>query len=360
MSAVEEARAPQAGSLADGGLFDHAEAWERISPDPFSGPHWYQLWLAHYGQEVRWRPAAAWANGRLHAVAPFVELEERRFGVPLRVLALAGNLYSPVTTIAFDREQGPGPQCTAMLDEALARPWDVLRIPHLPEETGAAAVVRSHLRSRGIPYEERDAEANWYLPVTTGADDYLAGLHKFSPSYIRRRERKLSERGSLSLDIVTGGPGLEDAIREYYRVYSASWKKPEPDATFHGDLATLAAGLGWLRVGLLRVDGQAVAAQLWLVRNRVAYIVKLAYDEAYSGFSPGAVLTAFLMRHVIDEDCVREVDYLRGDEPYKKDWMTGRRTRRRIVAFNTRTVRGRCLLLATRYLRPLLRRRPDG
>jgi CelD/BcsL family acetyltransferase involved in cellulose biosynthesis len=53
------------------------------------------------------------------------------------------------------------------------------------------------------------------------------------------------------------------------------------------------------------------------------------------------------MEHVIDRDKVSVVDYLTGDDGYKKDWMTHRRERWGIVAFNPRSLRG--LLRAARH-----------
>lgn len=51
------------------------------------------------------------------------------------------------------------------------------------------------------------------------------------------------------------------------------------------------------------------------------------------------------MEHVIDVDRVREVDYLTGDDAYKKDWMSHRRERWGIIAMNPRTPHG--LITAT-------------
>ncbi len=82
------------------------------------------------------------------------------------------------------------------------------------------------------------------------------------------------------------------------------------------------------------------SAQFWFTIDRRAYIFKLAYDEAFNKWSAGTVLTAHLMRQALDEDRVVEVDYLTGDDPYKKSWMSQRRERIGLLACNLRSVRG--------------------
>jgi CelD/BcsL family acetyltransferase involved in cellulose biosynthesis len=91
-----------------------------------------------------------------------------------------------------------------------------------------------------------------------------------------------------------------------------------------------------------------MAAQLWLVVAGKAHIVKLAYDRDYFKTSVGTVLSAALFRHVIDVDRVEEIDYLIGDDRYKQDWMSLRRERRGVIAFNPRTVSG--IVLAIRHI----------
>ena len=44
-------------------------------------------------------------------------------------------------------------------------------------------------------------------------------------------------------------------------------------------------------------------------------------------YSPGSILTQYLMRYAIDTDKVTEIDFLTGNERYKQDWMTVRRER---------------------------------
>jgi CelD/BcsL family acetyltransferase involved in cellulose biosynthesis len=103
------------------------------------------------------------------------------------------------------------------------------------------------------------------------------------------------------------------------------------------------------------------AAQLWLVKEGLAYIYKLAYDEAYGKLGVGTALSAALTRHVLDVDQVHEIDFLTGDDAYKVEWMSHRRVRSGMVAFRKGTVGG--LLLALRHYGPKLwkrlRRAPD-
>jgi CelD/BcsL family acetyltransferase involved in cellulose biosynthesis len=61
-----------------------------------------------------------------------------------------------------------------------------------------------------------------------------------------------------------------------------------------------------------------------------------------------------MFSYVIDVDKVTTIDYVQGDEDYKKDWTPNRRERRSILVYNT-TWRGRYLALVERKIIPLLK-----
>ncbi|MEY3264062.1 MAG: hypothetical protein RL717_1539, partial [Pseudomonadota bacterium] len=107
------------------------------------------------------------------------------------------------------------------------------------------------------------------------------------------------------------------------------------------------------------LNGQAIAAQLWVVVNKKSYIFKVAYDEKFKSNAPGTLVTAMLMKHVITHDKVSEVDFLTGDDSYKKNWMSHRRERWGIIAYNPKTLGGAAGLLKEvlgRSLRPVMSR----
>lgn len=263
---------------------------------------------------------------------------------------------------------GPGP-----IDaETLRAHWHRLRratdAPHLIQlapldpDDRFFVLARDTLRRAGWLVGDYFCFGNWHTDITGQRfDDYLAARPSQLRNTLLRHHRKLERRSDFNIRIQEAADAaLTAAITEFTRVYNLSWKQPEPFPRFIPGLCALAANKGWLRLGLLELDGRAVAAQLWLVAGGTAYIVKLAHDKQCDALGVGTVLTGHLMRHVIDLDHVQRIDYLIGDDPYKRNWTPLRRERRGLVAFNPASAHG--LALAARHFagRAMQRFRPHG
>jgi CelD/BcsL family acetyltransferase involved in cellulose biosynthesis len=52
------------------------------------------------------------------------------------------------------------------------------------------------------------------------------------------------------------------------------------------------------------------------------------------------VLTALMLRLMLDGEGVREIDFGRGDDPYKQGWASERRQRVGLVLVNPRRIAG--------------------
>jgi hypothetical protein len=184
------------------------------------------------------------------------------------------------------------------------------------------------LRTRGCRVEPYFRFGNHYLEVA-GRDfaSYLEWMPSRMRSTLKRKSKKLLSRPDVRLEIVTAPADVDAAMDGYERVYSCSWKHEEPHKDFIRAIARRFAERGWLRLGVARVGDEVAAAQIWYCFRGTASIFKLAYDPKYTELSVGSVLTMHLMRHAHDVDKVAVVDYLCGDDAYKKDWMSHRRER---------------------------------
>lgn len=227
--------------------------------------------------------------------------------------------------------------------------WPTIAFSPLDDQAPCFLELQHALRQAGYLVDTYFCFGNWYLRVEGRSfATYVQKLPSPLRHSIDRGQRRLTRQGQWNVHIQTQvDERLEPAIDAFVQVYHQSWKAPEPHPQFIPQLVRTAAQQGWLRLGVLALDGQAIAAQLWLVHDGKASIYKLAYVEGFERYSAGSVLTHALMQYVMDVDHVHEVDYLTGDDAYKQDWMSHRRERRGIVAFDLRTLRG--LALATRH-----------
>jgi hypothetical protein len=193
------------------------------------------------------------------------------------------------------------------------------------------------LRAEGFLIHSYHQFANLYEEVVGDTwESYLGRRSSQLRALLARKSKKLSQVGSHRFEVIEQGPSLDGIIETYGRVYRASWKPPEPYPLFISGLVETAAQAGWLRLGLLYLDEHPIAAQIWLLSAGRATIYKLAHDERHRALSPGSLLTAHMLRLVIEGEGVREVDFGRGGEPYKSLWLGNRRERWGLLAFNRR------------------------
>lgn len=245
-------------------------------------------------------------------------------------------LYAPVLAADIDAAA-----LAPLLAEIRRRhaPLGRLRLQPMDPQAGTYRIVLQALRLAGLRPYEFYCFGNWFQRGHADWQDYLAQRTSKLRSNIKRMDKKLAQDGA-TVEILADADQVERAVAAYQRVYAASWKQDEPHAAFVPGLISTCAARGWLRLGVVWLGDRPIAAQLWIVAAGKAEIYKVAYDEAYKDYSPGTVLTARLMQHVIEQDRVTEIDYLIGDDPYKKLWMNERRERWGIVAYNPRTVDG--------------------
>ena len=237
---------------------------------------------------------------------------------------------------------------------ASEKKWDSLVLRAMPEHE--VSTLKFDLKQAGIPSIPFFCFANWYLEVNQlSFDEYFSGLSSRVKNTVTRKTKQFNRLEGTKVEIVTEGEELAKGIKAFETVYALSWKDEETYPEFISGLIKMASKQGVLRLAVAYINDVAVAAQLWIVADNTAYIYKLAYDEKYKKLSIGSILTATLMRHVIDVDKVDFVDYLSGDDAYKKEWMSNRRERWGIMIFNWRSWKG-CLKMINEFPRFYLKK----
>lgn len=180
-----------------------------------------------------------------------------------------------------------------------------------------------------------ETEVNWLVDVGSSSfTDYWARR----PAKLRNTAERKAKTNALECLIYSHFD--HDAWLAYESVYRSSWKPREGTPGFLQALAEQEGAAGTLRLGISWLDGQPVAAQLWLVERGCATIHKLAYRQDARRHSPGTVLSMKMFRSAIEVDRVSLIDFGLGDQAHKADWMDRREPIGNLVAYNRQTLPG--------------------
>jgi CelD/BcsL family acetyltransferase involved in cellulose biosynthesis len=303
-----EALAPDAISLlqAAGGLFDTAA--------------WWRVVLAHA------IPAGS--------TALFVVIRSSGRAVAAVPMLRSGGQLSSLTTpytCAYRPSVAPDVDRATRIRALAAwarfcRRRAIVRLDALPIDWGGLAELEAGSRLGGLVPLRFNHFGNWSEGVAGLAwADYLQRRPGALRETIRRRLRRADKLADAGFDMFATADQMDAAGAAFESVYARSWKEPEPFPQFNVALMRAMAASGWLRLGVWSVGTVPVAVQFWVVKDGHAIVLKLAHDEAFKAHSPGTVLTALMLRHLLDIEHVARIDFGRGDDAYKQGWSTDRR-----------------------------------
>lgn len=248
-------------------------------------------------------------------------------------------------------------QVLTCMAEGLARlPLTALLLEPVADDDSRLNSLQKSMETAGFGCERMFRFYNWInrLQGQTYAD-YMAERPARLRNTISRKQRKLEREYGYQIHLFSGEQ-VPHRMSDYYGVFNASWK---PNEQYVGFLDGIVAGFsrqGWSRLAVLYVNDTPVAAQLWFVAHGKASIFRLSYDKTWKAYSPGSILTSFMMEHVIDSCRVEEIDFLTGNDAYKQDWMSERRERFALACVKNIMPAGRYQWLVN-LLKSILKRR---
>jgi CelD/BcsL family acetyltransferase involved in cellulose biosynthesis len=292
--------------------------WEPLSErsdNVFSTWEWASSWWKEFGRDRPLLLTAVLGDG----------------GEPVALLPLYLSARRPLRTIRF-LGHGPadqlGPVCDAeRLDDAMAAlrralaaplfPWGLFIADRLPggHDWNAALGART-LERQSSPLMHTDGRS-W--------DEFLASRSKNFREQVRRRERKLAREHELRFRLTTA-ERFDGDFDTLVRLHDVRWGDGSQAFTgalerFHRDFARRALDRGWLRLWVMEVDGQAVAAWYGYRFGGVESYYNSGRDRSWDSYRVGFVLLVHTMREAFD-DGMREYRMLRGGEEYKSRFAT--------------------------------------
>jgi CelD/BcsL family acetyltransferase involved in cellulose biosynthesis len=323
---------------------------------PWLSHNWFHLWLKYFLTDAELFILLLYKKSRIFAIAPLLIRNEKYKGIFMtRKIELIGNVHSPIRNFLFgesdENDKRTSVSSILIFFSTIYRNWDIIELNRIPEENNVFHVLQSATTNIHLKHRTYFCDANWYLGgIDYSFEQYFQNLPRRHRKDIRRCKRHLQNTGNLQFLLKSDCDNLHHYLDLYDEIRARSWKAPEKDRIFLREFSTLAAEKGWMRLGFLLYSNLPIAGEKWIIRHKNAWIFDGVYDQAYSTYSPGKILSSEITRYAIDHDKITEIDYMTGDDAYKKQWTPNRRERKGITIFND-TFKGRFFaLLGTKFL----------
>ena len=282
-------------------------------------------WLDNFAARLKWRILIARnSQDKWVGALALVERRVRLYGLPVRELSSASNAHScRFDLLASDAEGSADAFGQYLLKKD---DWDLLRLADVPEG-GHGWKLHQYFQGRGLPVGVWSSLQSPFVPLPNQFDVLQARLNSKFRSNLRRRRKKLAEKGDITFDRLEGAQALSHGLEQGLALECSGWKGKRGSAIlqsrdtygFYAELARCSAYRGELSLYFLKLDGKPIAFHFGLSFDKNYLLLKPAYDETLNDCSPGQLLTENVIRDCIERG-FSQFDFLGPDMPWKRDW----------------------------------------
>lgn len=330
---------------------------------PFLEYTWVRTWWECFGAGSTLQILLVKASEEIVAIAPLILTPIRMWGIKMRRLGFLHNAHVPRADFLIARS--PQEAYRIIWDHLFQRKdWDLLQFCQLPQGSPTLAAMA------GSAARDRCQIVTWvscaspYLQVRGTWDRYFQGLAGKHRSNLRNRFKRLNGLGPVSVETITAGAQLADALQAGLRLEAAAWKGgnrtaicSDPDVSrFYSTLAVRAAEHGWMRLHFLRAGSRRIAFDYCLAYGNRIYLLKVGYDPEYAPYSPSNLLVFLSLKDLFEQGVINQYDFLGENADWKRQWTQCAKPHYWLFVFS-RSFKGRCLHFIKAKVVPFLRRK---
>ncbi len=284
-------------------------------PSIFTLPSWIKSWWKVFGSDYQLFVRTIYKENYLLGIAPLMLKNGEAFLIGSPDVCDYLDFITPV-------------------DSKAEQEFFRILLPHLKEQgvkklvlksqRSDAAFFRAGFAAQELPAFKmsfsREAET-FELNLASNWEDYLAGLTKKQRHEVRRKLRRLrDETESFNYRVLESPADIKSFIPDFLNLFKQNPEKAEFLTSKHENyfykLITETAEHDLVRFGLLKIDGQTVAAVLYFDYRQRTYLYNSGYNPAYRELSAGLLSKVLCIKDNIGKD--RKIfDFLKGREVYK-------------------------------------------
>ena len=300
---------------------------------------WLFSWWEIYGQEDQLWLITAWQGEELVGLIPLVHHDENLKGFRFRTLQSLGSPQRDISGILVKNMEG---KILSTMAEYLVEQkdqWDMVVFAYYTQNDPALIALKLTFQNAGFAGIDKFSE-QFYLQLEGDWDSFRATLSKNFRKNLRRATRNAQEKGMVSLKHFKGKEANWHvfqkiiALNEYsnFPIIYNSLKEQE----FNKNLLKNMQKKAIFDIFLLYIEDRLVAYEYGFTHSQRYESWRAGYDTRYDPKVSSGKLLAQMSIEKSFELGYQEVDFLRGDEPYKLGWRPSARkyTKARFIKKN--------------------------
>jgi len=278
----------------------------------------------------------------------------------LRAIVNMGTPQNDVGGFLFNDE---GSEVPLLLWNYLAEnksKWDIIELNEFTFSGTEHKVLRAQSRDKKLLWRE-EKNIHYFIALEDTWDKFSERLARKFRYNLRRALRLAEEIGPVEIRHFTGNKVTQDVFQTVLEInrhahYPRLYHSQQEQALIKELTEQTAPRQGWLDVHILSVNNEPIAYEYGFGYEGRFEDWRSGYDTRFPvNISIGKLLAMQVVQKCIQEK-YNEIDFLRGDETYKQEWMPSQREFVNIRIFNNKSPQAVLAYLWLEKIKPLLKK----
>jgi CelD/BcsL family acetyltransferase involved in cellulose biosynthesis len=309
-------------------------AWNQIYSElplltPFSASDWNFTWWKYYGKGKQLFILTIYQDNQLCGIVPLYIQQKKG----AKIIKLLGSGHSDYLDFLLLPELEK--ECLAFIYDYLFKQknWDILDLIDIPEISILIQDSTMLLSPLSTKVSILPGFICPYLQWEGSYDEFLKSKSSNFRYDLKRKLKRAQQLGEVSFRIIENNMNDSISFAKIADIYEKRWAKKATISAIRSDSGQKLLLETKIKIPVMTIKNEPIAFCLGFIEHNKFYYYIPSFDPEFINISPGQLLIAFIVENFHNLG-ITELDFMKGEEPYKFKWSTSVRTTHRLLISN--------------------------
>jgi hypothetical protein len=298
--------------------------WNRLLVEseidnPYLTHDWFRIAYQYFEKKSELFILLAYEKTEVIAIAPFLISRDKMYGLSLKKLRFLENVHTPFQDFIITKRSRESLKTIVDFLQKNVKLWDLMELKEIRNNSEHIKILLKLCETNNNFYYQFLLSRDWTVFTNLPWGEILAKMKTKFKRNLRRRIRKLEERGILSFNSVYDIRSIEKHLDHFFSIHAETWKGKEQNSQFYYKIAKEFSKNNKFVMYILCLDERPISYMFGLKYNSGLFGIKTTYDPSYSAFSPGTIMFYKIVKECSSDSAINKFDIGRGNERYKQD-----------------------------------------